>query len=65
MPFNPKKAWENIKRIAGGEIIHHSAPTIIQMRLLSGKLAENDKENVSVFASHFKKVLNNHKPTDR
>ena len=27
-------------------------------------LTENDKENVSVFANHFKKVLNNHKPTD-
>ena len=27
-------------------------------------LAENDKENVRVFANHFKKLLNNHKPTD-
>ena len=44
---------------------HHSAPTLIQMRLPSGRLAENDEENVRVFASHFKKVLNNHKPTDR
>ena len=35
------------------------------MRLPSGCLAENDEENVSVFASHFKKVLNNHKPTDK
>ena len=43
---------------------HHSAPTLIQLRLPSGKLAENDEENVRVFASHFKKVLNNHKPTD-
>ena len=34
------------------------------MRLPSGNLAENDKENVSVFANHSKKVLNNHKPTD-
>ena len=34
------------------------------MRLPSGNLAENDKENVSVFANHFKKVLNNHKTTD-
>ena len=65
MPFNPKKAWDNIKRLAGGEMSHHSAPTLIQMRLPSGQLAENDEENVSVFASHFKRVLNNHKPTDR
>ena len=35
------------------------------MRLPSGRLAENDKENVRVFASHFRKVLNNHKPTYR
>ena len=34
------------------------------MRLPSGSLTENDEENVSVFANHFKKVLNNHKPTD-
>ena len=34
------------------------------MRLSSGNLTENDKENGSVFANHFKKVLNNHKPTD-
>ena len=34
------------------------------MRLPSGSLAENDEENVSVFANHFKKILNNHKPTD-
>ena len=34
------------------------------MRLPSGSLAENYKENVSVFANHLKKVLNNNKPTD-
>ena len=34
------------------------------MRLTSGNLAENDEENVSVFANHFKKVLNQHKMTD-
>ena len=65
MPFNPKKAWENIKRLSGGEMSHHSAPTLIQMRLPSGRMAENDEEDVRVFASHFKKVLSNHKPTDR
>ena len=46
-------------------MIHHSAPTLIQMRLPSGQLAEIDEENVSVFVIHFKKVLNNHKPKDR
>ena len=65
MPFNPNKEWYNIKCLAGGEMSHHCAPTLIQMRLPLGQLAENDEENVSVFASHFKIVLNNHKPTDR
>ena len=35
------------------------------MRLTSGQLAENDENNVRLFARHFKKVLNNHRPTDR
>ena len=43
---------------------HHTTPKLIQMRLPSGSLSENDEENVRVFANHFKKVLNNHKPTD-
>ena len=34
------------------------------MRLPSGNLAENDEENVNVFANQFKRVLNNHKTTD-
>ena len=65
MPFNPKKSWENIKRLSGGEMSHHSAPTLIQMRLPSGRLAKKGEENMRVFAIHFKKVLNNDKPTDR
>ena len=43
---------------------YHTAPKLIQMRLPSGSLADNDEENVSVFANHFKKVLNDHKPID-
>ena len=64
IPFNPKAAWESIRRLTGGESSHHTSPQIIQIRIHSGNLAENDEENVSVFANHFKKVLNNHKPTD-
>ena len=64
MPFNPKEAWVSIRRLTGGESSHHTSPKVIQMRLPSGNLAENDKENVSVFENHFKKVLNNHKMTD-
>ena len=49
----------------GGETSHHTAPRLIQTRLPSGSFAENYEENVGVFASNFKKVLNNHKPTDK
>ena len=64
MPFNSKEAWASIKRLTGGNSSHHNSLKIIQMRPPSGNLAENDEENVSVFANHFKKVLNNHNPTD-
>ena len=49
----------------GGDTSHHTAPLLIQLRLPIGRLAENNEDNISVFASHFKKVLNNHKPTDK
>ena len=64
MPFNPKEAWGGIRRLIGGKSSHHTSPKVTQMRLPSGNLTENDKENVSVFANHLKKVLNNHKTTD-
>ena len=64
MPFNPKEAWASIGRLTGGESIHHTSPKVIKTRIPSGNLAENDKENVSVFANHFKTLLNNHKTTD-
>jgi len=34
------------------------------MRLASGELASNAKENMSVFGLHFNNVLNNHRPVD-
>ena len=64
MPFNPKEAWVGIRRLTGGNSSHHTSTKLIQMRLPSPNLAENDEENFSVFANHFKKVLNNHKMTD-
>ena len=64
MPFDPKEAWVSIGRLTGVESSHHTSPKVIQMRLPSGNLAENDEENVSVFVNHFKKVLNNHKTAD-
>ena len=65
MPFNPKGDWVNTKGMMGGEMSHHTAPKLIQTRLPSESLAENDDENVIVFASHFQKVINNQKPTYR
>ena len=64
MPFNPKASWVSIRRLTGGDSSHHNTQKLIQIRLTLGSLVENDKENVSIFANHFKKVLNNHKPTD-
>ena len=64
MPFNPKEDWVSIRRLTVGESSHNNSPEVIQMRLPSGNLTENDEENVSVFANHFNKVLNNHKTTD-
>ena len=55
----------SIRRLMGGVTSHHTTPKLIQMRLPSGSLAENDEENVSVFASYFKKVLYNHKLTEK
>ena len=65
MTFNPKSAWVSIRRLTGGESSHQTTPKLIQMILPSGSLEENDEENVSVFANHLKKVLNNHKPKEK
>ena len=64
MKLQPKEAWENIRLLSVDKKIHHSYTQSIHMRLPSGDLAENDEENVRVFAEQFSKVLNNHKKTD-
>ena len=51
--FNPKGAWENIKLLMGFGTLYHTDLRLIQMRLLSGRLAENEEDKVSVFVSHF------------
>ena len=70
-----KKKWEEMGKTVGlmlqmcepifstGKCVVTSTK-VIQMRLPSWNLAENDEENVSVFENHLKKVLNNHKTTD-
>ena len=48
MIFNPKAAWESVKILIGGTTSHHEKPTIMRMRLPTGKLATMDKENAEV-----------------
>ena len=64
MSFNPKAAWERVKILTGGTTSHHEKPTIMQMRMLTGKLATMDKENVEVLGPHFEKVFNKHRPIE-
>jgi hypothetical protein len=64
MSINPRLAWENIRILTGGETAHHKTNLNMSMRLASGELASNAKENMSVFGLHFTKVLNNHRPVD-
>jgi hypothetical protein len=64
MRFNPRLAWENIRLLTGGETAHHKNNINMAMKLDTGDLASNAKENMSVFSLHFHKVLNNHRPVD-
>ena len=64
MSINPRLAWENIRILTGGETAHHKTNLNMSMRLASGELASNAKENMSVFGLHFTNVLNNHRPVD-
>jgi hypothetical protein len=60
----PRLAWENICLLTGGETAHHKTNINMVMKLESGKLASNAKENMSIFSMHFHKVLNNNTPVD-
>ncbi len=64
MSMDPRLAWENIRILTGGETAQHKTNINMSMRLESGDLALNAKENMSVFGAHFQKVLNNHRPVD-
>ena len=64
MSFNPKAAWESVKILTGGTTSHHAKPTIMRMRLTTGKLATTDKENAEVLGPDFEKVFNNHRPVE-
>ena len=62
--FNPKQAWESVKVLAGGKSSHHKAPTVMRLKLPSGKLATTDAENASIMGPHFEKVYTHHRPID-
>ena len=61
MRFNPKKAWESVKVLAGGMTSHQKAPTVMRVMLPTGTLASTDAENASVMGSHSEKVYTNHR----
>jgi hypothetical protein len=60
MRFNPKKAWEDINKLAAGEGAMKSKKTVC-FRMKNGKLATTDNENMEVTAAHFHTVYNNQK----
>jgi hypothetical protein len=61
---NHNQARENIRLLTGGETAHHKTNVNMAMKLESGDLASNAKENMSIFSMHFHNVLNNNKPVD-
>jgi hypothetical protein len=63
MRFNPKKAWEDINKLAAGKGAIKSKKTVC-FRMKNGKLATTDKENMDVAAAYFHKVYNNQNDID-
>jgi hypothetical protein len=64
MNMEPRLAWEHIHILTKGESAHHQRQSTIAMQLPNGKRATTAAENMSVFAPHFQRVLNNHRPVD-
>jgi len=62
--MDPRLAWESICTLTGGKTAHHTSNINTAVRLKNGDLASNARENMSVFGTHFHKVLNNHCPID-
>jgi hypothetical protein len=53
MAMNPRIAWEHIRLLTGGTMVHHKKKVTMAMKMADGKLAMNGKENMSVFGPHF------------
>jgi hypothetical protein len=64
MSMDPRLAWVNIRILTGGKKAHHKTNLNMSMRLESGELASNAKENMPVFGLNFTNVQNNHRPVD-
>ena len=64
MRMNPHLAWENIPLLTGGKKTHHKTNINMALKLESGNLASNAKENLSIISIHFHNVLNSNKLVD-
>jgi hypothetical protein len=60
--MDPHLSWEIIRILTGEETAHHKTNSNMAMKLESGNLASNAKENMSIFSMHFHNVLKNLKP---
>jgi hypothetical protein len=64
MRSNPRVAWEYICLLTKGNTAHHNKKLQMAMKMTNGKLASNDKENMTVFGPHFDCIFNNHRLID-
>jgi hypothetical protein len=64
MRMEPRLAWEHIRLLTKGKSAHHQRQPTMAMRLPDGTQATNASDNMSVFAPHFQRVYNNHRPVD-
>jgi hypothetical protein len=62
MWMEPHLAWEHICLLTKGDSAHHQRRTTMAMYLSDETCATNSSENMSVFAPHFQRVYNNHRP---
>jgi hypothetical protein len=57
-----KEGWRMAREIEAGVTGHHTKPITMKMKMENGKLANDDKDNMEVMATHFEKVYNNTEP---
>jgi hypothetical protein len=64
MAMSPRLAWEHICLLTGGSTAHHKKSVQMAIKMPNGNIANNGKENMSVFGPHFERIFNNHCPVD-